>query len=100
MTKKIIGYNNYGVLIKNFTNDFFITFWVKNAFFSTLKFLNDEISNFFVCHFEWASPPPPPPTHPIHYSQLLTNFRESEEKKFSRLRNKQPPKEFSEERCS
>ena len=26
MTKKIIGCNNYGVLIKNFTNDFFSTF--------------------------------------------------------------------------
>ena len=27
----------------------------------------------------------------------LTNFTESEEKKFSRLRNKQPPEVFSEE---
>ena len=24
--QKIIGYNNYGVVIKNFTNDFFSTF--------------------------------------------------------------------------
>ena len=68
MTKKIIGYNNYGVLIKNFPNDFFITFWVKMPFFSTLKFLNDEISNFFVCCFE--SPPnhPFPPCPPTLYT--------------------------------
>ena len=26
MAKKIIGYNNYEVLIKNFINDFFSTF--------------------------------------------------------------------------
>ena len=37
---------------------FLITFLeYKMSFFSTLYFLNDEISNFFVCRFELATPP-------------------------------------------
>ena len=43
--------------LQNFLNDFFGTFWVKNAFFSTLKFLSDEISIFFYLRFESVSPP-------------------------------------------
>ena len=38
MAKKIIGYNNYGVLIKNFINDFFSTFWSIKILFRLLKF--------------------------------------------------------------
>ena len=38
-------------MLQNFTNNIFSTFWVKNAFFSTLIFLNDEILIFFVCRF-------------------------------------------------
>ena len=36
---------------------FLVLFWVYNAFFSTLYFLNDEISNFFDCRFGPAPPP-------------------------------------------
>ena len=55
-------------ILENFTNDFLSTFWVKNAFFSTLKFLNYEILIFFVCRFESVPPP----------STLLTGWNEVE----------------------
>ena len=38
MTKKVIGYNNYAVLLKNFINDFLVLFWSIKILFRLLKF--------------------------------------------------------------